>query len=420
MRGKTNEALDQAGRVQVAYKHLELTATAAPVAHDPLTEAAPFTIRTTEMESSQRREEGTPIFDSLDIDLVVKVLANTAFSPFFLFFVPTFYVFQGAKFSDNLVVASAIYWAIITTFWSFKWFSRLYRNQGSLVLRPPPLDWSEQIVVVTGGASGIGELLANTLAVRNVTVVVLDINPIVTENYNVTYYKCDVSKWEEVEAVSKKILEEIGEPTILVNNAGVVQGKLILDLSPEDIQQTFAVNTLSHFWVLKAFLPSLLKRKSGHIVTVSSAMGLTGAAQIADYSASKAAVIRLHESLRYELDKKYKCPQIRTTLVCPGHVLTPMFRTVKFSSSALFRFFCPSIQPVAVVKRIIAALDDQYSEDIFLPFYTNFIPYVGHLPSFLRDFVQWISGADYAMESFVKISGRRPDESPLSEDLRKQ
>ena len=85
------------------------------------------------MESSQRREEGTLIFDSLDIDLVVKVLANTAFSeiffliiyfiglmsasgPFFLFFVPTFYVFQGAKFSDNLVVASAIYWAIITTF----------------------------------------------------------------------------------------------------------------------------------------------------------------------------------------------------------------------------------------------------------------------------------------------------------------
>jgi len=77
------------------------------------------------------------------------------------------------------------------------------------------------------GASGIGELLANTLAVRNVNVVVLDVNPIVTENcksfwiefadisqrhyvkVNITYYKCDVSKWEEVEAVSKKIIEEV-------------------------------------------------------------------------------------------------------------------------------------------------------------------------------------------------------------------
>jgi len=81
-----------------------------------------------------------------------------------------------------------------------KWYSRLYRNQGSLLFGPGPLDWGEQIVLVTGGtysphnaiesayishgtgASGIGELLANTLAVRNVSVVVLDVNPIITEN----------------------------------------------------------------------------------------------------------------------------------------------------------------------------------------------------------------------------------------------
>lgn len=81
------------------------------------------------------------------------------------------------------------------------------------------------------GSSGIGELIANTLAVRNVTVVVLDVKPIVTENCtssqtpnnrinelisfcfyftdNIVYYKCDVSKWEEVEAVSKTIVEEV-------------------------------------------------------------------------------------------------------------------------------------------------------------------------------------------------------------------
>lgn len=63
-----------------------------------------------------------------------------------------------------------------------KWYSRLYRNQGSLIFAPPRLDWSEQVVILTGGSSGIGELLANTLAVRNVTVVVLDIKPIITEN----------------------------------------------------------------------------------------------------------------------------------------------------------------------------------------------------------------------------------------------
>jgi NAD(P)-dependent dehydrogenase (short-subunit alcohol dehydrogenase family) len=355
-------------------------------------------------------EGSSPIFDNLDLDLVVQVLANTAFSPFFVFFVPVFYIFQGARFSDRIIVVSFVYYLVISLFWFVKWYSKLYRNQGSLLFRPKPLDWSDQVVLITGGASGIGELLANTFAVRNVTVVVLDINPIVTENYNIAYYKCDVSKWEEVEKVSQKIIEEIGQPTILINNAGVVQGKLVVDLSAEDIQQTFGTNTLSHFWILKAFLPGLLKRKQGHIVSMSSALGMTGVAQMSDYCASKSAVIGLHESLRYELDKRYKCPQIRTTIVCAGLVLTPMFETVTLPTFPLFSFLCPSIHPVTVVKRVIAALDDQQSQTILLPFYTNFIPYIQHLPSFLRDLVQRISGADYAMESFVKRSGRRPDE----------
>jgi len=96
---------------------------------------------------------------------------------------------------------------------------------------------------------------------------------------------------------------------MIVNNAGVIQGKLLVDLSPDDINQTFGVNTLAHFWTLKAFLPGLLKRKQGHIVTVSSAMGLTGVSAMSDYCASKHALIGLHESLRAELDFKYKCPK---------------------------------------------------------------------------------------------------------------
>ena len=88
---------------------------------------------------------------------------------------------------------------------------------------------------------------------------------------------------------------------------------------------------------------------------------------------------------------RYECPNIRTTLVCPGHVHTPMFRTVVFPTFPFFAFFCPSVQAVTVVKKIIAALDDQHSQTILLPFYTNFIPYIGHLPSFLRDLVQWVS-----------------------------
>ncbi|TFK43755.1 retinal short-chain dehydrogenase/reductase [Crucibulum laeve] len=365
------------------------------------------------MEADDRHVDGSPIFDSLDVDLVLKVLANTAFSPFFVFFIPVFYFFQGVKLTHPVIVFSSVYYVTISLFWFIKWYSRLYRNQGSLLFGPGPFDWGEQIIVVTGGSSGVGELLANTLAVRNVNVVVLDVNPIITENHNVTYYKCDVSKWEEVEAVSKKVIEEIGQPTVLVNNAGVVQGKLLLDLTPKDVQQTFGVNTLAHYWTLKAFLPGMLEAKRGHIVTVSSVLGLVGTAQMSDYNASKAALISLHESLRAELDKHYKCPKIRTTLVCPGHILTPMFKTISFPKASLFKFFFPSVQPVTVVKRIIQALDEQHSQAIMVPFYTNFMPAMKFMPSFIADFAKWISGADNAMDHFVKISGRREDEDPV-------
>jgi len=350
----------------------------------------------------------------LDIDLVAKVLAHTAFGPFFLFFIPIFYIFQGAKLTDPVVVYSSIYYVVVSLCWAIKWYSRLYRNQGSLFFSPGRVDWGEQIVVITGGSSGIGELLANTMAVRNVNVVVLDINPIVTENDNITFYKCDVSNWEEVEAVSKKVIEEIGDPTVLINNAGVVQGKLIVDLKPEDVKQTFGVNTLAHFWTLKAFLPAMLKKNAGHIVTVASVMGYTGAVQMSDYSASKAAVISLHDSLRNELDFKHKCLNIRTTLVTPGHILTPMFNTLTVPQTAWYRFIFPSVQPVTVVKRIIAALDEQHSQIIMVPLYTHLVPYFTHLPSFMRDHVQWTGRANYAMRNFVKVSGLRSDEAKSS------
>jgi len=251
------------------------------------------------------------------------------------------------------------------------------------------------------GASGIGELLASTLAIRNVTVVVLDINSIVSENSNINYYKCDVSKWEEVEAVSEKIIEDVGHPTILVNNAGVVQGKLLVDLTLEDIKQTFDVNVLAHFWILKAFLPRILEQKIGHIVTVSSVTAFSGMVRMADYCASKSALIGLHESLRYELDKVYCAPQIRTTLVTTGFIQTPLFSRSTYASkeapsplpSWLFRFLAPPLASHEVVKAIIAALDMNESTDIKLPFYVHIAGMSRAYPAWVRDILQWVSNS---------------------------
>ncbi|KAF9238743.1 retinal short-chain dehydrogenase reductase [Melanogaster broomeanus] len=367
--------------------------------------------------------DASPMYDNLDIDMIIKVLGQTAFSPFFTCFIPIFYWFQGGGVISPTVVNTACYCAVVSSFWLVKWLSILYRNQGSLFFAPKPLDWSEQIVC----SSGMGELLANTLAVRNVNVVVLDIKPIQTENHNIVYYKCDVSNWEEVQAVSKRVIEGgeyfllsccIGHPTMLVNNAGVVQGKLILDLQPHDIQQTFGVNTLAHFWTLKAFLPKMIERNSGHIVTLSSVMGYVGCAQMTDYCASKAALVNMHESLRYELDNRYVSyhrPGIRTTIVSPGHVHTPLFSTMATPNNVLHRFLWPSLAPVTVVKAIITALDSQQSQTLFMPSYTHLSVVMRCLPSFVRDFMQKLSCADFMMEGFRKVTAVRDDEVDLSQ-----
>jgi len=143
---------------------------------------------------------------------------------------------------------------------------------------------------------------------------------------------------------------------------------------------------------------------------MASVLGLA----VADYAASKAALVSLNDSLRYELDKRYKTPNIRTTLVIAGHTHTRLFSRMNLPSPWYNRFFTPSLQPHAVAKAIIAAMDEQESQMVFLPFYTHFVRWTTILPSYLRDLFQWVSGADYAMMGFVKVSGRRPEEGELA------
>ncbi|CAG8776887.1 6565_t:CDS:2, partial [Ambispora leptoticha] len=98
---------------------------------------------------------------------------------------------------------------------------------------------------------GIGGLLAETLALRHVSVVVLDVVPPEHENENIAFYECDVSDIDQVKSVAKKIVEDVGHPTILVNNAGIIRGKTILDEPEREIQKTIDVNLLSSFWTTK-------------------------------------------------------------------------------------------------------------------------------------------------------------------------
>ena len=123
-----------------------------------------------------------------------------------------------------------------------------------------------------------------------------------------------------------KIKKTIGDVTILVNNAGIVTGKKFIDSGDNEIEKTFKVNTFSHFWVKKyifvvwkkkykntyfdintkkklgkAFLPAMMSKNHGHLVTIASMAGIVGAAGLGDYCASKFAAVGFEESIRNEL-----------------------------------------------------------------------------------------------------------------------
>ena len=166
-------------------------------------------------------------------------------------------------------------------------------------------------ILITGAASGIGRLMALKLAALGGRVTAWDIN---AEKLQTVVgdlraaggepaqgFLCDVSKREVVYEVASQTMAAAGPVDILINNAGIVSGKRFLDLPDEKIEATFAINTLSLFWVSKAFLPGMVERNRGHVVTIASASGLIGVAKLTDYSASKWAAMGFDESLRVEL-----------------------------------------------------------------------------------------------------------------------
>lgn len=102
-------------------------------------------------------------------------------------------------------------------------------------------------------------------------------------------YRVDVTNREEVYRIANQVKEEVAEVTMLINNAGIVSGKKIFDPDNSDgyMVKTMEVNTISHFWTVKAFLPAMISRNHGHLVTVASSAGLVGVNGLADYCASK-------------------------------------------------------------------------------------------------------------------------------------
>jgi len=131
------------------------------------------------------------------------------------------------------------------------------------------------------------------------------------------------------------------------------------------------------------------------VVTMSSVLGQIGAAGLTDYSAAKAALTALHKSLSAELKST---PEIKTILVTPGQLSTPLFNGVKTPSS----FFGPVLEPVDVAKEVIAAIDAGSSAVLAMPLYARWIDWMNVLPVGVHAILRTMAGVDTAMKGFKR------------------
>lgn len=257
-------------------------------------------------------------------------------------------------------------------------------------------------VLITGGAGGIGRLMAEEMAASGATVILWDLSKdrlkeakkaIKDDGGRVYTHVCDVTDSKTVYKTIEQVKRDCGNVDILINNAGVVSGKPFWELTDKDIQTTMDVNVMAMFWTVKAVLPDMIEANSGHIVTISSAAGIVGATKLTDYNASKFAAFGFDESLRMEF-KKNKM-NIRTTVVCPYFINTGMFKGVK----TRFSWLLPILEEEVVAHRIVKAIKSNRTR-LIMPglVYTSWM--MRYLPVSAFDWISAFLGVSSAMDQF--------------------
>ncbi|KAK2811344.1 hypothetical protein FQN50_002221 [Emmonsiellopsis sp. PD_5] len=230
-------------------------------------------------------------------------------------------------------------------------------------------NWKSEIAIVTGGSDGIGRRVAVLLAEKGVKVAVLDIQPLKYHPpANIRYFNCDIGSPEAVAAAAAQVREVYGEPTILINNAGIAKGTTILEGTEASTRQIFDVNTLSHYWLAREFLPKMVQRNHGMVVTVASQAGYIVSANMVDYSASKSAAVTFHEGLTTELVTRYKAPKVRTVLISQGFARTYLSRDLNPEDT----FFQPLLEPETVAEALVKQVLTGSSGHVMVPGSTGF------------------------------------------------
>ena len=181
-------------------------------------------------------------------------------------------------------------------------------------------------VLVTGGSKGIGRAICEIFLNKGYNVAFCyskddeAANEFLATNNKLRCYKVDVSVKNDVEQMVADIAETFGTVDILVNNAAIGCIKLFTDMSEIEWQRILSVNLTGAFNCASAVLPDMIRKKSGHIINISSMWGVTGASCEVAYSATKAGLIGMTKALAKEVGPS----NIRVNCIAPGVIDTEM------------------------------------------------------------------------------------------------
>jgi len=230
-------------------------------------------------------------------------------------------------------------------------------------------DWKSQVVVVTGASGGIGAALARELGKRGASVVLAARRPdklaevAATAGSSALTVTADVTKREDVARIAAAAIERFGHVDVWVNNVGRGISRHILDLTDDDLDAMIRDNVKSVLYGMQTIVPHFKERKRGHLLNVSSMLGRIPFAPIRSaYSASKAAMGSLTETLRMELSSGY--PDVVVTCVYPGVVSTD-FGVNALGGGPDSRSFPGGQSPEDVATVIADAIERRRGGDVY-------------------------------------------------------
>ena len=219
---------------------------------------------------------------------------------------------------------------------------------------------ASRTAVVTGASRGIGLSVTKALAARGFRVVMVSRGgPGLDRAAGVVGasavpLRCDLRDATATRALTDRVLKEFGgPPDVLVNSAGVFTIAPLQTTEPGAFEQAIEANLTAPFRLVRAFLPAMLERRSGHIVSIGSVADHIGLPGNSGYAASKFGLRGLHEVLRAELEGT----GVRSTLVSPGPVDTAMWDEVDPDRRPGFTPRARMLEPDSVAVAVMFAID---------------------------------------------------------------